>query len=112
MTARCRALAMWAAVSGCVCTQIAAEELPVDSDAFTDNVRPFLLARCHGCHGKDEPEAAFRVDDLRVTYDGREQINRWLKVFERLKAGEMPPKDEPRPTQPDLDRALRLGVSD
>lgn len=57
----------------------------------------FLRQNCVVCHGKASPSGgldlttAFRPDDSN-------NFNLWVKVYDRVNAGEMPPKTMPRPT--------------
>ena len=89
-----------------VCCSAHAKLAGVDEPVPAATVRPFLRSHCHDCHGPDATEtgAAFRIDRLAGSFDQRESFNRWLKVFRKLEAGEMPPKDEPRPLKAGLTR--------
>ncbi|MCE9630551.1 MAG: DUF1592 domain-containing protein [Planctomycetia bacterium] len=59
--------------------------------------RAFVVAHCGGCHGADEPQANFRIDDLPLAIDSVATAERWQKVLGALNSGEMPPADEPQP---------------
>lgn len=67
--------------------------------AFDEQVRPFLVKHCQGCHGGEKPKADFRID--RLTPDFSKKVNRdhWQAVREQLQTGAMPPKDKPRPPE-------------
>ena len=66
---------------------------------FQRSVAPFLESFCRDCHGGDEPAAKLDLSG----YSSAEQIAKehqtWTIVLDRLRAGEMPPRDsEPQPT--------------
>jgi hypothetical protein len=55
---------------------------------------PFLRQNCISCHGAAKPQAGL---DLTKLNDQPENIATWIKVHDRVAAGEMPPKGMPRP---------------
>ena len=57
-------------------------------------VTSFLAIHCVRCHSGDEPKAQFRLDAEFTTTLSAEA---WTEVVLRLRAGDMPPKEEPRP---------------
>src|SRR5262245_43015528 len=70
--------------------------------SFDQTVTPFLAANCLKCHN-DKRE--FSDLDLKV-YDNEASLAKdrkvWLEVVRRIKSGEMPPKEEPRPNADDI----------
>jgi hypothetical protein len=71
---------------------------------FSDQVAPFLTKYCLGCHGATKPKA-----DLNLSaFDGEESVFRgrkvWTRVKEYVEAGEMPPEDEPQPSDEEVAR--------
>lgn len=66
---------------------------------YADAVRPFLRANCGGCHGAKAPAGGFAVDTLVAgsEADSLAQRERWERVAQRIKSGEMPPKGAARP---------------
>mgnify|MGYP002624009344 CR=1 FL=1 len=67
-------------------------------------IAPFLKNHCIDCHGSDTQEAELRLDTLSTDLVGGPDFAIWAKVRTRLIAGEMPPKDEPRPDKKELAR--------
>jgi hypothetical protein len=74
------------------------EKTPADRQ-YDEQVRPFLARHCQGCHGPDKAKADLRLDQLAPDFDRPTIRERWLAVQKRLKAGEMPPKEKPRPPE-------------
>lgn len=69
------------------------------ADLFRNDVVPFLQKHCVDCHGPDLQESGLRLDNLNGDLVDGPEVVAWTKVRTRLLAGEMPPKDEPRPEE-------------
>jgi mono/diheme cytochrome c family protein len=81
----------------------AADEKPSLQKAsdFDSRLRPFLDRHCVSCHGPDLQTRGLRLDTLPATFADRAVSATWIKVFDRLSRGEMPPKNKPRPPAKD-----------
>ena len=79
-----------------------ADDLHVDLDHYKEQIRPFLVRHCQGCHGGKKPKGDFHLDLLTWDFHQRANVERRRIVLKRLKAGEMPPKSKPRPPERDL----------
>src|SRR5690349_9808960 len=57
----------------------------------------FIHRNCAGCHNSSTPAA--RLDLIKLGYDPSNSDNfaTWVKVHDRVSAGEMPPPGMPRP---------------
>lgn len=77
-----------------------------DGQAETDSVQAFLKEHCHRCHGADTQEGDFAMHKLSVDIAAGEALDRWTKIAERLKAGDMPPTDEPQPDPNAMDQVV------
>lgn len=69
--------------------------------AFEPKVRPLIEAHCLECHGEE-------VQKGRLRLDGAVDIGTWIKVHDRLAAGEMPPKKAEQPSQAMRDESLGI----
>lgn len=58
-------------------------------------VRQLLVKYCGSCHGEKKPRAGLTLSALRAEKD----FAAWKKVWDRTRANQMPPSDEPQPTQ-------------
>src|SRR5262249_17899729 len=67
----------------------------------------FIDHYCAGCHGDESPEAKLDLTSLKYDPEDRANFSQWVKVFDRVKAGEMPPKKKKRPEAADLEKFLR-----
>lgn len=58
----------------------------------------FLESHCQACHEGDEAEAGLDLSNLGVDLADSVTEKRWVRIVDRVRAGEMPPKDfEPPP---------------
>jgi mono/diheme cytochrome c family protein len=69
-----------------------------EARVYDEQVRPFLMRHCLGCHGIDKPKGDLRLDQLSLDFADKASREHWQKVLKRVQAGEMPPKEKPRPT--------------
>lgn len=67
-----------------------------------DQARQFLVKHCLPCHGSVRPKANLRLDKLTGDFADASNRERWLAVRKRVTAGEMPPKDRPRPSSEEM----------
>src|SRR5262245_35238286 len=65
------------------------------SAAALPPVREYLDAYCLSCHGPDNPKANLRLDILKPDFADAAAFATWVKVHDRVAAGEMPPKRKP-----------------
>lgn len=52
---------------------------------------------CAGCHDSFASEGDLDLTSLEFDLDEPDNFRRWQRVFDRVRAGEMPPEGEPRP---------------
>lgn len=62
------------------------------------NVGKFVEQHCLDCHSSESPEAGFDLESLVVRLDDAKSYAKWVKVFDRVDKGEMPPADAEQPT--------------
>jgi mono/diheme cytochrome c family protein len=67
-----------------------------------DQVRPILAKHCQGCHGPEKPKGDFRLDKLAADFADPSSRERWQALLKRVKDGEMPPKNKPRPSEKEI----------
>lgn len=68
---------------------------------------PFLKKYCVGCHGPKKVERDLRIDQLSRDFKAGADGHLWAEIVERINAGEMPPKDEPQPSEDEIAEAIR-----
>jgi hypothetical protein len=57
----------------------------------------FLEQHCMKCHDADTRKGGLNLEALKADYSDPEGFARWVKVFDRIDSGEMPPRKEKRP---------------
>ena len=70
------------------CGQIMGAELPPES---------FFENHCYDCHDTETKKGDFDLTSLPRSFDKPAEFARWVKVFDRIESGEMPPKKKKRP---------------
>jgi|APTNR8051073442_1049403.scaffolds.fasta_scaffold12213_2 mono/diheme cytochrome c family protein len=67
-----------------------------------DPFEAFLEKHCVSCHGPDKEKGDLRIDQLSRDFKSGLDTHLWHEVIERINSGEMPPEDEPQPTQEEI----------
>jgi hypothetical protein len=74
-----------------LCTQAASAALPA--------VQPFLDNHCMDCHDGDVKKGDLDLSSLSTDAADAAALKRWVRVFDRVAAGEMPPPKKKQPSQ-------------
>lgn len=62
----------------------------------------FLEKHCVRCHGPQKEEGDIRIDRLSRDFKAGRDSHHWAEALDKINSGEMPPKDEPQPTQKEI----------
>lgn len=62
----------------------------------------FLKKHCVGCHGAKKEEGDIRFDLLSRDFNAGIDTHHWAEAIDKVNSGEMPPQDEPQPTQKEI----------
>ncbi len=73
----------------------AAVSLP--ADAAPDRRAAFLEAHCAGCHNDVDRKGGLDLEALRFNPSDPANVERWVRIHDRVVAGEMPPAEKRRP---------------
>ncbi|MEM1294878.1 MAG: DUF1592 domain-containing protein [Verrucomicrobiota bacterium] len=66
----------------------------------------FLETHCVSCHGPDKEKGHLRIDQLSRDFKAGIDGHLWAEVVERINAGEMPPEDEPQPSESKIEAVI------
>ncbi len=66
-------------------------------ETLPTRLRSLVDGHCAHCHGADTQQARLRLDTLTTDLNDPAVARRWEKVFDKLAAGEMPPKSAEQP---------------
>lgn len=70
---------------------------PSLANAALPAIQPFLTRHCADCHDSEEHKGGLDLAALSTDADDAAGHKAWVRVFDRVLAGEMPPKKKPRP---------------
>jgi hypothetical protein len=62
----------------------------------------FLEKHCVRCHGPQKEEGDIRIDQLSRDFKAGMDSHHWAEALDKINSGEMPPKEEPQPTQDEI----------
>jgi cytochrome c553 len=96
MTGRCMTNSMATFVGGCIAALLAGVALAgaAESDVAS---RAFFTKHCSECHDATAKEGGLDVAALSRDLSDAETLRRWVRIYDRVSGGEMPPKDAPQP---------------
>jgi hypothetical protein len=69
---------------------LAGEGLEID---LSHSQRAFLQQHCQACHQGSEAEGGWDLDSLSGDLSQPKVVERWVRIFDRVQSGEMPPAD-------------------
>ena len=59
----------------------------------------FFETHCFQCHNATTTEGGLNLKDLSRNIDDKTTFKKWVRVHDRIRSGEMPPKDQPQPSK-------------
>lgn len=68
-----------------------------DLKGYEEIVKPFIKQHCLSCHGAEKSKAGYRIDLVGTDFSAATVAEHWKELIDRINAGEMPPKESPRP---------------
>jgi Protein of unknown function (DUF1592)/Protein of unknown function (DUF1588)/Protein of unknown function (DUF1587)/Protein of unknown function (DUF1585)/Protein of unknown function (DUF1595)/Planctomycete cytochrome C len=76
--------------------------------SFDKTVPPFFAKNCYVCHSAKMPSGGLNLQDYNSADHVAQHRNSWETILQRLRTGEMPPKEMPRPDKASLEEVTRL----
>jgi hypothetical protein len=76
------------------------------AEDVTPALHGFLDKHCFSCHDADANKGGLNLVALGMTLDDPKNDGMWVKVHDRVRDGEMPPKKKPRPEPAELQSFL------
>ena len=71
--------------------------LPWSASATPKDISPFLEAQCLDCHDSETKKGGLDLSALKWAPEDPASFERWVKVYDQVERGEMPPAKKPRP---------------
>jgi mono/diheme cytochrome c family protein len=81
------------------------------NEEFTGVVLPFVKDNCYDCHGDGASKGGLALDDFTKAETVLQHRGVWTKVLSRVRTGEMPPRNGPKPEPAEITKAL-LAIDD
>lgn len=78
----------------------------VAAEANSAHIGTFLESQCATCHNADTKSGGFDLAILPMDLSDPRGIEKWARVYDRVKSGEMPPPKKPRPAKVNADKFL------
>jgi len=69
------------------------------SEGFDTIVRPFVAENCVPCHGFKKQKNGLNLESYESAASLTDDHERWAEVVRKLRAREMPPEEEPQPSE-------------
>ena len=66
-------------------------------ERISQSTSQFFKEHCLHCHGPDQSKGGLRLDQLDDDLASSTNFGRWREILIRMREGEMPPADEPKP---------------
>lgn len=64
---------------------------------FTGALVPFFERHCYECHDENLKKGGLDLDALATDLSDEATLAKWIRLYDRIALGEMPPPDQPRP---------------
>lgn len=68
-----------------------------DAKSFSKSLQPFFEQHCYECHDDLSTKGGLDLTALPTDLSDEANLVDWIRIYDRVAAGEMPPKEEPRP---------------
>src|SRR4051794_32973356 len=75
-----------------------------EATAFPGQVRPFIDAYCVACHGSAVHKAGLRLDTLGTDLGDEANMAKWVRVYDKVAARQMPPPKSDQPPRAEAER--------
>src|SRR3954454_3535466 len=66
----------------------------------------FFESHCYECHDASAKQAGLDLSSLKFDLASADNFARWVKVYDRISSGEMPPKAKERPAADETNKTL------
>lgn len=81
--------------------------LPLGAASIDPDAKVFIDKHCAECHDAETKKGGLDLTSLNYSPEDKANFGTWVKVHDRVEAGEMPPKKKPRPEAATLGAFLK-----
>src|SRR3954453_8755092 len=97
-------------VAGCLAALLAGTAHSSAADELGSVQQEFFNKHCADCHDASAKEGGLDLAALSRDQSDGETLRRWVRIYDRVSAGEMPPKDARQP-QAEAKRAFLASLA-
>ncbi|PQO36352.1 DUF1592 domain-containing protein [Bremerella cremea] len=72
---------------------VSGSTLLAEEEQTANPVRSFLENNCYDCHQGESPDAGLDLEKLTFDLGKGNQLDRWVRIYDRVESGEMPPAE-------------------
>jgi len=80
------------------CIIVLGSSLCAQEKRFDSALTPFFARYCNDCHADGAEEGGLNLDELDRNLDSEAARATWIRIYDRVLTGEMPPKDSDQPS--------------
>ncbi|MGY8767890.1 MAG: DUF1592 domain-containing protein [Pirellulales bacterium] len=92
-----------------ICIASVVLAFPVSSGyAFEQTLKPFFESHCVDCHTGEDVDANLDLATLSSDLTDPQTMATWIRIFDRVQSGEMPPEDVDRPATKHVDAFSKI----
>ncbi|MEO0414873.1 MAG: c-type cytochrome domain-containing protein [Verrucomicrobiota bacterium] len=70
---------------------------------FDSELEGFFESHCWDCHDDDVQEGGFNFFELSRELEDEAALAKWVRIYDRVTSGEMPPPKKPRPAADEIE---------
>lgn len=74
--------------------------------APTEDATAFINTHCISCHGTNKAKGDLRLDTIKWTPTDSQNVELWQEIADRIDANEMPPEEQPQPSDRERDAII------
>lgn len=80
----------------------------VAQENFSYPLKPFFIKYCSDCHSDGTAEGGLDLSAIGADLSDERTIAAWIRIYDRVRVGEMPPKDATQPSEQHRETFTRL----
>ena len=92
----------WATIIGCI--TLIVTQLTITPITANETFEGFIRQYCLRCHGPQKEQGDIRFDNLSRDFRSGLDTQHWAEALDKINSGEMPPDDQPQPSQDEISK--------
>jgi len=92
----------WTTIIGCIALIVT--QLMITPITANETFEGFIRQYCLRCHGPQKEQGDIRFDKLSRDFRSGLDTQHWAEALDKINSGEMPPDDQPQPSQDEISK--------